>query len=202
MCAWKIRMSLAVAVALPLIMVLLVGNVRGQRLPGQPPRPPSFKPPKPPAFNPPQKVWTCGKCGANLGSGDFPPAQCPTCGARIVNGIGGGNPSTPQPPANNQPPKFTTVWKCLKCDANLGSGASPPAQCPSCGVRILNGVGGVNPPANNIPINQNPAFNQAPQKVVVASASSAKVFYSLGAIAGLGLMIGGIVTALKCGGYF
>ncbi len=109
----------------------------GPTIPNPPPfQPPIIKPPimqppimqppiaQPPIMQPPMpnpgmggnfgggglvKTWTCGRCGRNLGTGDFPPAQCPGCQARIINGIGGpqnmGNPNPPgMPPPNFNPP--------------------------------------------------------------------------------------------------
>ena len=47
-----------------------------------------------------EKVWTCGKCGREIGRGDFPPANCPYCGVRLINGIG---PADPKYNNGNQP---------------------------------------------------------------------------------------------------
>lgn len=65
-------------------------------------------------------------------------------------------PPIPQPPPFQppviQPPKIPTIeriWTCSKCRAEIGRGAFPPGTCPNCGVRIINGVGGPNPPGPN-----------------------------------------------------
>jgi hypothetical protein len=50
------------------------------------------------------KIWTCSKCGAEVGRGDFPPATCPHCGARLLNGVGGGGRGPSGPPNNNFTP--------------------------------------------------------------------------------------------------
>ncbi len=86
--------------------------------------PPVFNPPnmRPPGFNPPGinpggteiiNVWTCTGCGKELGRGlSAPPDKCPSCGARIINGVGNGipqpgmtNPGGMMPPIVN-PPAF------------------------------------------------------------------------------------------------
>ncbi len=79
-------------------------------------RPPGFNPPgmnppgmNPPGMNPPGmmpgggteiiNVWTCTGCGKELGRGlSAPPDKCPSCGARIINGVGNG---IPQPGMTN-----------------------------------------------------------------------------------------------------
>ena len=191
---WKIRMLLVLTVALPVSMVVFLGPVQAQFRPGpppitQPPKMPNFNPPNfnqppginqpkfpnlnPPGINQPQipninppiidlpkivKTWTCSRCGANLGNGDFPMAQCPSCKARIINGVGGG--------------------------ANLVGGGNPPLN--------------LNPPQANVFV---PLANRAPV-AMAPSSDSGPVGYILGAFAGFAMMIGGIVTALKCGGIF
>jgi hypothetical protein len=39
-----------------------------------------------------ESIWKCGKCGKEVGRGNFPPANCPFCGVRLVNGVGQGDP--------------------------------------------------------------------------------------------------------------
>jgi len=191
--AWKIRMLLVLAVALPVCMVVFLGPVQAQFRPGPPPintQPPKFPNINPPNFNPP-----------NLNQPKFPNINPP--------GI-----NQPQFPNINPPiidlPKIVKTWTCSRCGANLGNGDFPPAQCPSCKARIINGVGGganlaPNPPLNLNPPPQNnmfiPLANQVPLAVAPSSDSS-PVGYILGAFAGFAMMIGGIVTALKCGGIF
>jgi hypothetical protein len=48
-----------------------------------------------------ERVWTCGKCGREIGRGAFPPGQCPYCGVKLINGVG---PADPQYNNGNQPP--------------------------------------------------------------------------------------------------
>jgi hypothetical protein len=112
----RLRCGFTAAIAL-----LAVGLCAGPSL-AQPrfPRPPIGPPQMPQAPNPfnPNRpglggplithVWTCGKCGKEIGTGNFPPANCPFCGVRLINGIGPANPNgggngNMQPPTNNQP---------------------------------------------------------------------------------------------------
>jgi hypothetical protein len=76
------------------------GGAPGMNPPGM--NPPGMNPPgmNPPGMNPGglpnngpvfENVWTCGKCGKELGRGlSAPPDRCPHCGARIINGVGNG----------------------------------------------------------------------------------------------------------------
>jgi DNA-directed RNA polymerase subunit RPC12/RpoP len=48
------------------------------------------------------KIWKCSRCGAEIGRSDFPPDVCPSCGARIINGVP--NPDNPRPPGGHVPP--------------------------------------------------------------------------------------------------
>lgn len=76
----------------------------GQAQPPGFPRPPHIpnipEPPDFPRHNPgfggprmgiPEQVWTCSKCGAEIGRGPFKPhdANCASCGARFGNTTGG-----------------------------------------------------------------------------------------------------------------
>lgn len=158
-------------------------NMRPPGMPGGGMNPPGMNPPgmnlpgmNPPGMNPPgmpgggmtvQKIWTCSGCNKELGRGlTAPPSQCPHCGARILNGVGGGipqpgmqgmNPPAMNPPAMNPPGMnlpgvnppgmpgggmtFVNVWTCSGCGKELGRGLSaPPSKCPHCGVRIINGI--------------------------------------------------------------
>lgn len=38
-----------------------------------------------------ERIWSCEKCGKDIGRGNFPPANCPHCGVRLINGIGKGD---------------------------------------------------------------------------------------------------------------
>jgi DNA-directed RNA polymerase subunit RPC12/RpoP len=74
--------------------------------PGFNPAPPNATPPmNQPGMNQPgmnpggvpnngpmfENIWTCGKCGKELGRGlSAPPDRCPHCGAHIINGVGKG----------------------------------------------------------------------------------------------------------------
>jgi hypothetical protein len=130
-----------------------------QAQPGFPPRPPIMPPggiPHPPmpgnpfgqnnpggGFGPRgplfESVWKCGKCGQEAGRGDLPPANCPHCGVRFVNGFGpsngpgnGGdmpmNPPTKPPGGNN--PGMVNPPPANNPDSGMrpqGPGATPPA---------------------------------------------------------------------------
>jgi DNA-directed RNA polymerase subunit RPC12/RpoP len=63
------------------------------------------------------KVWKCSKCGKEVarGEGSHPPANCPYCGTRLLNGFGpstttpnaprgGAQPLNPPPGTMPQPP--------------------------------------------------------------------------------------------------
>ena len=166
---WKIRMCLVVAAALPVSMMVFLGPVQAQFR--GPNNPPNFNQPKFPNINQPKFP--------NINQPNFP----------NIN-----------PPTFNQP-NIMKTWICSKCGASLGNGAFPVGQCPSCKARIVNGVGGgavfQNPPQTRpfVPVVQGPP-------VAASSSGSGTVGYVLGAFAGLGMMIGGIITALKCGGVF
>jgi len=79
-------------------------------MPGMGPGNPGFKPP---GFGGNGKlfetVWTCSKCGREVGRGDFPPGSCPYCGVNFVNGFGPANPpggapfNPPMNPGTNPP---------------------------------------------------------------------------------------------------
>ncbi|HZZ80209.1 MAG TPA: hypothetical protein VFE62_16970 [Gemmataceae bacterium] len=91
-----IRVGVVVSLALPALIVLMTSSLQAQ-FPKQP-RPPIG----PPKF---ERVWICSKCGKEIGRGAFPPGTCPFCGAKIINGIGGGspNPNNPMPQPMPQP---------------------------------------------------------------------------------------------------
>jgi DNA-directed RNA polymerase subunit RPC12/RpoP len=120
--------------AVIMLAVVFIGDtaVRGQRG-GPPPRPqPQFQPGRPPGnpqpgiprpqnqgrpgFVPPVNqpkqmewvtVYSCSRCGAQLGQGPAPPAlaSCPHCGARF--GGAGGNPMRV---AQQQQPAAPNAW--------------------------------------------------------------------------------------------
>src|SRR5690348_7178408 len=67
-------------------------------LPGGRPFGPNMHPPGMPRI---VNVWRCTGCGGEIGRGLMaPPDTCPHCGARIINGFGGG---VPQPGMGNNP---------------------------------------------------------------------------------------------------
>jgi hypothetical protein len=112
------RVWLTLALVLPLSAAFAVGALQAQQGgnqgpggPGMPggPGAPNF--PKPPGGNPKnpgggmggiQKVWICSKCGKQVGTGMFPPANCPFCNTKFINGVGKGG-DRPLGPDNNQP---------------------------------------------------------------------------------------------------
>ena len=96
-----------IAVFSLLALALVLPSVSAQlRPPGSPQQPPTFPQPMPPGGNIPgsgnftgtrpggsmfERVWTCGKCGKEIGRGNFPPGTCQFCGTKLINGIGGGD---------------------------------------------------------------------------------------------------------------
>jgi preprotein translocase subunit SecD len=73
-----------------------------------------------------------------------------------------GGPNIPNTqPGQIQIPKVETVWRCSNCGKEIGKGAFPPATCPYCGAKLINGVGngGDNPFKGNI---GQPAGNPGP----------------------------------------
>ncbi|HEV3257698.1 MAG TPA: hypothetical protein VG013_12505 [Gemmataceae bacterium] len=90
-----------------------------------------------------ESVWTCGQCGKEVARGEFshPPANCPFCGARLINGFGpstdGGNgggmgmtpPANPaQPPAGRTMPPFNPTMPPFNPAGPAG--ATPPLTIP------------------------------------------------------------------------
>jgi DNA-directed RNA polymerase subunit RPC12/RpoP len=110
------RAKLVPALAL-LAAALCLGPVQAQRpgMPGIPPRPPLFGPrpggagPNMPGAGGPlfERVWTCSHCGREIGRGNAPPAKCPYCGVKLINGIGPADPKynggNDNPPPANHP---------------------------------------------------------------------------------------------------
>ena len=123
-----VRIGVIASFAIPALIILVSGMLQAQPRPPivQPPRPPIVQPPRPPIIQPPvmpppivqppvmpppivqppinqpprfERVWTCGKCREAIGTGAFPPGNCPFCGVRIINGHGPANP----PPRNENP---------------------------------------------------------------------------------------------------
>jgi hypothetical protein len=78
-------------------------GMRPPRVPGPVVNPPGPLNPRMPGMDGPviKHVWTCSRCGHEIGDGAFPPAQCPFCGAKIINGVG---PSQPGFGGGNGPP--------------------------------------------------------------------------------------------------
>lgn len=93
-----VRVGIVMALGLPALVIIMAGRSQAQFPKGGP------KMPQPPVF---QTVWTCLKCGKNIGTGAAPPATCPFCGVKIINGVGPANPPpnmNPQPKTNPMPP--------------------------------------------------------------------------------------------------
>lgn len=100
------RFWILLALAMPLTSILAAGFLNAQQPPfPKPPQPGGgFMPPNNPGggFKPPnmpsgqiqipkiERVWTCGKCGKEIGKGAWPPATCPFCGTKLINGVGNG----------------------------------------------------------------------------------------------------------------
>jgi hypothetical protein len=114
-----------------------------------------FVPPQPPGFNPNPGNPFGQRPGFNPNPGNpFGPNQP-------------GNPFGPNRPGfgpnpglgPNFPdikiPQIENVWKCSKCGQIVarGAGSHPPAQCPFCGTRLINGFGPANGPGVGGPVN-------------------------------------------------
>lgn len=92
------------------------GNIPGNgNFAGRPPTPnfPTTPQPFMPTIPTFERVWTCEKCGKEVGRGNYPPASCQHCGVRLINGIGGGDkpignggnaPNGTMPPSAIMPP--------------------------------------------------------------------------------------------------
>jgi biotin carboxyl carrier protein len=96
-----IRVGVVISLVLPAFVILMTSSLQAQFPKGGP---------KPPVFQPPQNVWTCGNptCRKEIGRGAFPPATCPFCGAKILNGIGPAKPNPVNPQPQPQPKQFPT----------------------------------------------------------------------------------------------
>jgi DNA-directed RNA polymerase subunit RPC12/RpoP len=189
------RLWLLLVVAVPFVAMMTVGALNaqpGSGKNGQPPgmpgagQPPGMPGPgQPPGMpgGPPggkiggpgggiQRVWVCPKCNKDVGTGAFPPANCPFCGTKFINGVGGGG-GNPIGGNGGQPPDdpFKKVWICENCKKQAGTGTFAPNSCPHCGVKFINGMGGPSdpgpakgpgpvgnpsPPINNVPPPKNP----------------------------------------------
>lgn len=161
---WNGRRIALIGVLAVLAAALVVPNVSAQLgRPGgglgpvAPPAPPGGglggMPGGPPGFPP-----------GGPGPGMMPQPNMP-------GGLGGNVPQMPRPdmpggpqmPRPNMPggpigppggfggPLFETVWKCGKCQKEIGTGAFPPATCPHCGVHLINGMGNGDKPARDNP---------------------------------------------------
>jgi DNA-directed RNA polymerase subunit RPC12/RpoP len=107
-----------------------------------------------------------------------------------------------QPPPIIQPNIPVMVWTCLTCGKDVGTGAAPPANCPHCGIKLVNGMG---PPNANMPINpinpnpNPPAFNPPPVQNPPPGANANRTESRTGLI--IGLIVGGILFAcVVCAG--
>lgn len=132
-----------------------------------------------------ERVWTCGKCGKEIGRGAFPPNTCQHCGVRIINGMGGGD----RPAQNDNNGGF---------NAPGNQPGLQPQPRPGMGIQPQPGgdfrAEGFDPPP---PVNQNPANQDnwiAPATPLtsdkVESSSSSGVFWTvLGIVFGLGVLL-------------
>lgn len=88
-----IRVGVVISLVLPAFVILMTSSLQAQ-FPKGGPKPPPFQPPK---F---ETVWICPnfKCKKEIGKPPTPPpATCPFCGTKILNGVGPANPVNPQP---------------------------------------------------------------------------------------------------------
>ena len=125
-----------------LAAVLCLGPAQAQMR-----RPPGFNGQMPgtggPLF---ERVWTCGKCGREIGRGNFPPATCPYCGVRLINGIG---PADPQYNNGNQPaPNNGGQMMPNNPQLNPNAGVMPPNNQNSGMMPPNNQGSGMMPPNN------------------------------------------------------
>ena len=136
-----VRVGVIASFAIPALIIIMSGWLQAQPRPpiGQPPRPPIVQPPRPPIMPPPpvvrppiipprmENIWSCGKCRRDIGTGAFPPATCPHCGVRIINGVGGGaNPPPINPPVFDPPPPPVNIAPPpVLPPANVGNDTEP-----------------------------------------------------------------------------
>lgn len=141
----SVRVGIIASFAIPALIIWVSGMLQAQPRPpiGQPPRPPIVQPPRPPIITPPpivqppivqppinpprfENVWTCGKCRREIGTGAFPPATCPHCGVRIINGVGGGaNPPPMNPPVVDPAPPIQIAPPPVLPPRNVGNDTEP-----------------------------------------------------------------------------
>jgi DNA-directed RNA polymerase subunit RPC12/RpoP len=160
------RFWIALTVTVPFVVVATVGVLNGQQPggskgggnPGQPKfgGPPGGKGGIGPG--PIENVWTCNKCGKEAGRGAFAPANCPHCGVKFINGVGNGgdqpfkgNPKQGGPGMGGGPGPIQNVWTCGKCKKQVGTGTLAPDNCPHCGTKFINGMGGPTDAGNGNP---------------------------------------------------
>jgi hypothetical protein len=124
-----------------------------------------------------ENVWKCGHCGKEVGRGNTPPASCPYCGVRFINGFG---PSDPQYNNGNQPAPNNGAMPPNSGQSNNPNpnpmpGMMPPnnqnsGQAPQGGVQA--NAAPVQPPGQAaLPpvVNEPPAFEDPPAAENVAA---------------------------------
>ena len=91
-----------------------------------------------------ERVWSCEKCGKEVGRGNYPPSSCQHCGVQLINGIGRG-------------------------DRPTGTGTSPniPISGPGTGMSSGPGISPITPttpyvPPPNYPTTNYPTTYNAP----------------------------------------
>jgi len=196
------RLWIPVALAVPLVIVIVAGVSQAQQgMPGQPggPKMPPF--PKMPQMPPPGQpgggfggqpgIQPGGQPGGGIGGQP---------GGGIGGQPGGGMGGQPGGGFGGQPgggKMFEKIWTCSKCGREVGRGDFPPGNCPHCGVRFINGVGGGNPGGG--PVNVGSGPNTGPPVVNGPSSGSAAgarivliVVFILGGLVLLALLAGGI----------
>jgi hypothetical protein len=194
---------------------LCLGPAHAQ--PGFPPRVPG--PINPPGMNPRmpgmngpviKTVWRCSGCGHEIGDGAFPPATCPFCGAKIINGVGpsqpgfGGNPGAMNPggmPPGNNPGVFPP-GNMPGAMPPVNNPAAPPVgnnqQFPAVGPPI-----GIDPPPVdvNVPDHAGPGLAVSPSAGASGARVAAVVLLVLAALlAGLVLLVVGIIVIYNLSG--
>lgn len=178
------------------IGVLLTASLAWSAAQGQfrPPQPPGFRPPGlNPGMPPPGGMggggigigWRCPKCG-QTGAGMIPPATCPGCGMRFVNGVGkgseGGLIGNPHggPAMNPNPPLFDPMPQ------PNGNGIAPGFNPPNNFPPIVDSPNPSMPDANNSSLGES---NSSSRRWLIALVIGIIVVGVFALLGGVGLVI-------------
>jgi hypothetical protein len=112
-----------------------------------------------------ETVWKCGRCGREVARGNTPPpASCPFCGVRFINGFG---PPGPAPNNGNQPApnngQANNPMPGMMPPANQNSGQVPPNNpLPNPAAPQGDAQANAAPPAAPPPVVLPPVVNDPP----------------------------------------